>query len=362
MSLKYYMKNILSTIILIVTLTAVTISMTGCFDEDVDEYYVAVSPGITLFDNASTTNEISLDGVSVAMRLSLLLTEIARYEAESGESFEIGTESQSEPDWDLLGTIEFGSYTYYRKNLLFGDDEMVRIWRSSDSKIYYIKFGKTVSGVEYHTQADFDDTYYRRGTYAIQTNGVEQLEQATSTTAWSITADGDTMEFSTKYDAYPEYRCDYSNASVSIYYDDIEDNDDDKGFIYDISNIAPNYASSSSQTNWSMKGYINLVDFMEASESFCLDDTINKRYELNIYALGTPIDAPSMTYYTIDPIEYRPATTGFSRYNAEIVIVLDTVTEQYEATDVFIELRNDGYMNVEYNGVTYYDDEDDDDD
>ncbi len=353
-------------------MVATSTLLTGCMDDDEDEYYVAVTPGITLFDSASVTNEIALDGVSIAMRLALLFNEIEQYETETGETFEIGTESQSEPDWNLLGTIEFGTSTddtsslypatYYRKNLLFGASDVVKIWRSSDSGTYYVKYGKTINGSEYHTQAQYDDYYYRRGTYVIKTNGAAKLEEATAATAWSITTEGGEMEFSTWYDSTSEYSCDYSSASVTLYYGAIEDNDDGKGFIYDIANISPAYVSSTSATDWSMAGYINLVDFMESSEVFDLDDTINKRYELDIYAKGTPIAVPSMTYYTIDPIEYRPSTTGYNRYNAEIVIQLDEVTDQYEATDVYIELRNDGYMNVEYNGVTYYDDEDDDDD
>lgn len=348
------MKKIFSTTLLLIT----TLTFSGCWDNDtLDEDYISVYPGLTLYVGATNTNEIALDGVSIGMRLGLLINEIE----QSGEDLTITTTEGEEPAWDALGSYSFSSVSVNRKKLLLGDDDEVAIWRdATDENIYYIKYGKTDDGLDYHTQAWFDNLY-RRGTFMIDTKGIK-LEETTIENPWAINAATGAITYSSGSSVLytANYTCDYSSAT-EIYFgilDETADEEDQvKGLFYSITAIAPSiYDSSDSDAYWTMNGSVEIVDYDVETDTFNIENTHDKRYYLDIYGTGTPMGVPSMTFTTNTPIEMRPETTGFIKYNSYMTIKLTSTSSEYDATSVYVEIRNDGGMNVEYNGVTYYED------
>ncbi len=353
-----------------------SLTLTSCWDNDsgLDENYIAVYDGIVLYVGATNANTVALDAVSIAMRLGVLLNEVEAYNAENPEKMiEIPTSANGlVPYWSYMGKFTYGGYSRYPSKILLGDfstegeamdddnpDGEVKIWRDeSDNNIYYIQYGVTDSGDDLHTQAWLDNIY-RRGTFVINTNGV-MLDKSDASKMWTVSALEGEMLYSSGNNGIDV--TDYVNQNVNamIYHGVIDEDDQTEGFIYSITAASPCIYDSSTTVdgNWDMSGYIEIVDFDYATDTFDLENTEEKRFELTVDAEGQPISVPEMTFKTKSPMEFRPMDCGFSIYNTRIEIKLTSSSSDYADDDVYVEIDNDGYWIIEYNGTTYYDSED----
>ncbi len=365
-------KSLLALLLLISSL-----SMTSCWNNDsgLDENYIAVYDGIVLYVGATNTNDIALDAVSIAMRLGVLLNEIEEHNSDPANvdnQVVIPTSADGNvPMWSRLGKFNYGGYSYYPSEILLGkfssegepmsddnQDGEVKIWRDGEgSTTYYIKYGVTYDGDDIHTQAWFDNLY-RRGTFVIETQGV-MLDKSDLSTAWTVSADGGEILYSTASDGVDTSNYVNNNTNAMIYHGVIDEDDQTEGFYYSITSASPCIFDSSAYVdgNWDMNGTLELVDFDFATDSFNLEDTEELRFELSINASGQPIAVPAMTFKTTSPIEYRPMDLGYYMFNTAIEIKLTNTSSDYADDKVYVEIDNDGYWIVEYNDTIYYDSE-----
>ena len=114
---------------------ALSLAFTGCSDKFDDGGYSQVYPGITIYNDGRLTASLAADGVSVAMRLAILMEEMKI----AGVTLEV---NGAEPNWDDLGTFKFGfdNMKYGKKEFIFGDDDYASITRPADGN-YNIEYG-----------------------------------------------------------------------------------------------------------------------------------------------------------------------------------------------------------------------------
>ncbi len=362
-----------------------------------DETYKDVYPGITLYTYGWLSSEVALDGVSVAMRLGLLLNEIEEYNAENSTdpiAFTDGAQigSEYEPDWSKLGDSfeyklededdedETVDYNANVKEFLLGYSDQVYIQKSGT--VYTLTFGGDVyiddldssyygtTIEDAHVSAIFDNMM-RNGSFVIDTKGV-MLEETDENTQWTIYSKLGLTYANTGDPAKAIYKCEniggtdgskytlYKSSTSSV----------DLVFNYAIADVRPNYNSTTNSTEWNMEGSVTLNNY-DTSKGFTVENTYNNYYLLDIYGTGTPLVSTNTTsstvagmiFETTSPIKYKPSTKGlFTKYSCEIETSIpeSLISSTYPYNIAYMTFYGDGDWTMEYGDTTYYGDVDDD--
>ncbi len=325
----------------ILSIAALTLmSCSDLTDSYDDGGYSDVYAGILIFDVASATNTLALDGAGVALRLAMILEEM--------ESQGIEVVEGSEQSWDELSDFEFGynSTDYNLKEFLFGDEEQLVITKSGDE--YEIAYCGP-SSTNYYGRALFD-SYYRNGSYLVDTKGLS-LDETDSENAWEVSLSGSDMNYGSISSAE-----DYAIASsiaVSVWYQG------EGCFVMENALFEASYAALTSvTTDWYSKAELTISDYVSL-ESDDLDD-VTFSYNIITGTGGTALSGLTMTYstggnlFSEDPLTYKPSEAAYTTISGtEEIELTGTYSETlYPSPYVSIEWYM-GYVTVSYNECTY---------
>lgn len=315
-------------------LVALSTLVTSCsiFSSDDTTDYEGVYNGIVVYSNVAITNNLAMDGVNVAMRLAILLSEM--------EAVGLEFEGDEEPDWTLIGEFKYGSLYYNKKSFLMGNTSDVSI--SKDGNKYYVEYG--ANGL--HTAGSYD-TNYRIGTYCIDTAGNSDLLNSSSSSRWSVSIVDDEMTCAaTKNDLDYMFVCSnklgvelwstgYGEFSYSVtdsvaqYFEVDYDDDDDDEYIGD----------------WWCEGTITIPSF----SSLTVEETFNSEFNLTIDGGGLAITQDTYSYVTLSPIIYNFLSCANKKFGG--VEFIESLTSSTH--DVTITTASTGVQTYNYNGYTY---------
>lgn len=321
----------------------VSLLATSCnlFNSDDDTDYEKVYYGLRMYLRVELTNNYAMDGVNVAMRLAILLSEMEN----AGLEFR---EDGGEPDWTQLGDVTVSGLSYNKKVFLFGSSTDVQIAKSGDN--YYIMYG--ANGL--HT-AGYKDTAYRIGKYCVNTAGNTNISDSSSSSKWSVYLMSDMVSFAaSKNDVWSVYECKgwsgeiwnngsgelaYSVSDVGIYIvdeDDREAADSDKTYC-----------------NWGCEGTISIPNVTNLT----IEDTMYEDVYLDITSAGgTAYTLDTYEYYTSSPLVYNFNKGANLKYGG--VEELQMIGGSLSCKTATIESASDGLQTIYYNGASYiYDDE-----
>lgn len=363
---------------LFIATIACAVAFVGCKDDEVTDYET-VYPGIVMYTYGTLTNELALDGVSMAIRLGTLLNEMDAYNstAATGEKIEftedqnISSNSYTEPDWSKLGDFIYEKASKSSDNkryfLLgdYSDDCKESFIQKSKDGVYTFTYGRTVvqgdpdwsdynQEVNIHTGATFDNLL-RRGVMCIDTNGKDRLEKTDVNNPWYVYSE-EGMTYSMFLSPQTEtYECKNIGGSDNKKY--MVYMDESTGEVhYKISSIQPNYITHTVDTDWDMEGYTKMNDFTKLD----LESTFYNFYTLDINSVGTPMvnngsSKISMTYSTPSPIKYKPSTgLNYTKYTGETEVSIDATSTTFPYNTTYITFLNNGSWYVSYGDTTYY--------
>ncbi|MFI3289647.1 MAG: hypothetical protein SNH55_06050 [Rikenellaceae bacterium] len=325
----------------LVALTSLLATSCSLFSSDETSDYGHVYKGIVMYSSVQATNNLAMDGVNVAMRLALLLNEM------EDVGLEFDSTSDSEPDWSLLGNITYGGLPYNKKEFLFGNSNNAKI--SKDGDKYYIEYGYNGS----HTAGAYD-MEYRIGTYCVDTSGVTDILDSSSSSRWSVTISGEQMTFSaSKNDAHAIYLCSGVNAQVW--------STSDGEFAYSVSNLTALYRDESEDEDdwdycdWSTEGTVSIPYYT----AFTVGDTINTDFNLSVVdAGGVAVTLDIYAYNTSSPIIYNFLSGANLKYGGVENVEYMKSSTSLPSSTVLIETASNGLQTFYYNGYSYiYDDE-----
>ncbi len=320
--------------------------ITSCsmFEGEEKSDYENIYYGLTIYSTVEEINNYAMDGVNVAMRLALLLNEM--------EAAGLTFDSESEPDWNQLGTIRYGGFDYNKKVFLFGNSTDVNISKSGDD--YFVEYG-TEGGL--HTAGAYDNAY-RIGEYRINTSGNNNIMNSSEDSHWSVSVNCDTISYSkTKNAVLARYQCsnanselwhtkdgtfEYAVSDVAVLYNDGDFNDD---------NSDDGYEDSA----WSNSGTISIDDFV----AFTMSDTIGAKFGVTIDAAGgVALTSDEYSYTTSSPIIYHFLSGANLKYGGVENVHFIGTSNVLDSYDVTVETASNGLQTIFYNGFSYeYDDE-----
>lgn len=147
------------------------IAFTGCMNDNNEEYkqQQQVLPGISIYNSTMFQQDVSMQMAGAGMRLASLLAEARKQNPET---------ELSEID---LSTIQVNAWNSDRplQLLLFGPGATVTRESETTWRITYPKEGQQATG------------YYLEGSLVVNTNGHEQLADATMTAPWQVSIQPD---------------------------------------------------------------------------------------------------------------------------------------------------------------------------
>ncbi len=325
--------------ILIATLALFAASCTPKSGFD-DNGYSDVYPGIQLYNVASTTNSLALDGPEIAFRLAILLDEAA------DQGFEI---KDGEIDWKELKkfTFPYNKKEYNLKDFFFGSSNMSTIIKDGDT--FTIKYGDDKG--TYQFGYGVLDRYLRSGAFTIDTRGVDLLETTSSSDAWRVNissselkygnSQGGTLAISKRSDGYVWYQGEGEFGMASVAYE-------------------CNYADSPNVTSkWLSEAELEIDDYT----SLKLSDLKEAEFEFTVKPTtgGTAINGLDMKYATggllsrePSPLTFDPSSTVLNIVDGTEELILEGTYSEliYPAKNVIITW-NKGAASIEYNDVVY---------
>lgn len=325
--------------ILWATLSLLIISCTPKSGFD-DNGYSEVYPGIQLYNVATTTNSLALDGPEMAFRLAILLeeAEVQGLELKDGEI-----------EWKDLKKFEYpyNDKDYNLKDFFFGSSNMSTITKDGDK--YIIKYGDSQG--TYQFGYGVLDRYLRSGSYTIDTRGVKLVETTSSSDAWRINnssseikygnSNGGTLAITKSINGYLWHVNEGKFGMASIAYE-------------------CNYADSPNVTSeWSSEAELEVKNYL----SLKLSDLKETEYEFSVKPTtgGTAINGLEMKYATggllsqeMNDVSFKPSASVLNIIDGvEVVLLEGTFSEYvYPAKEVIVTWKN-GVASIKYNDVEY---------
>ncbi len=322
----------------------------GCNKYDFDDGgYTDAYDGLTMYYDAWTTRVFATDGVTIAMKLAIILDEIE----DAGLSFDQGDE---EPDWDQLPTYTINSRTYDIRTMVLGYKSLVTLEHvvgDPDSGVYKITFYSSSTDDEdtgATTDAVFDNVQRVGGsvgaTFTIDTKGL-RLDESTAGNPWEITF-GEADEEAMRYTAGDYY--------VSATYN--------RTLIYSLGNGEFNltctfqgyyYGTSPSTTGgykYVLTGSLGISDFTD----FMVKNTFDRNFTMDLATDNTDSNRTTLKgnvvhYETSTPLVFSPSTNGF--FSIEGVEYIYDLDMDYTAQEATVTSKSDGSRTIKYNGYSY---------
>ncbi|MFI3305989.1 MAG: hypothetical protein R3Y68_05700 [Rikenellaceae bacterium] len=336
------------------SLFAVLISLfsSSCQDIEVDQNalnYQYVYYGIVLHANASQANTYAMDGVNVAVRLGILLDEVAKagYELADGtDTFKSYTTQDDEgydvevtPTWSDLPKYED---KYELRQVLIGDPNYTTITRDGDS--YTIAYKRGTSGYS----GGFYDANYRWGSYVVDTKGV-LLSASDSSVAWKISSVDDLYLGS---QSSLVYKTICTNSWAALYHNG------DGCIMFSHSATFDSGDANYDEGTWDVydEASITFAEYDDAEEYFSLSNIAENNIEYRFLGGGETMYGETMDYETTTPLIYNYSETPYGPVSGAVKATAQGDTTNYEVnvsfnfTDGY--LYNDTYL---YNGYTYLD-------
>ncbi len=322
-----------------------TLFFTSCFDSDSydDGGYTDVYGGLVLLQSSYVTNGCTMDGVSVATRLAILLREmeIVGLEFTPGGGLELNGVAQE--GYSSIGNYTLSGSTVNKKELLFGDNDASTITLNTDGT-YSITYGSVNEG--YYTTGKLDNIY-RYGTYIIDTNG-NSFWESTTYNPWTVTLYGSEMKYSMVYDDTSIYITvnDQNYDEDDRFTIDVYNKDNAGTFGFQAWNFRGSITSYTTNADWGCEGTFKFGNVTSAS-GLTVDNTMGYSITYDITASGLTLYNYYSEYTTPDKLVYRP-TSMYLTAASGTEMVTNEQTEEY-ATRTFSTI---GFV-VSYDGYSY---------
>ncbi len=324
-------------------IVATLLAFAGCDSSSSydDGGYSDIYPGILIYNQARTTNNIALDPLSVALRFRVLLAEMEK----EGVSF--STETYGiEPDWAQMGDVDytFATQELNKKLFLFGDDASVEILNTAEN-IYTIIFGNALSDVTLeHYGTGVYDNYYRAGGYTITRDPI--VDQ------WSVEIESNGLSIAqiTTYNEVSEIsalKCKSITSTI-----DFSTLDDDGKISFSTNCQVNRNTAGTEYSDWDCVGTLEISEY----EDMLLENTLDREFYLTLNGLtaGTSLWGSQMSYTTSEPLLYAPNRSFLDELSGvEVATIFNVSSSKYPSPTVRLTQYEDGTRIISYDGATY---------
>ncbi len=303
----------------------------SCVKEYDDGGYSEVNPGLSIYTMGSTTNDLSLDGVSIAMRLGIVLAQLE----QQGITIVDGVE----PEWELME-----SFTFPLNNTKYNIKDFLLGYSTSITKInnkYTIEYGSNNT-----YSAGIFDNYQRRGIFTIDTRDLS-LAKTAEIIPWKISISSQ-VDYSGVIEVV--------DADMELYHHQ------DGTFNYTINSFkAYNNSDDINLADWHGAGSITIEGYVDLS----IDNLIASRYLLAILPVtgGTTLSGSELAFATggltnevpSSPLIYSPSTIGYGTESGieQLMLVGDYNESVYPTPSVVVEWSQGSSATILYNGNSY---------
>ncbi len=351
MSKKSIMKRFI--ISLMATLSATI--FVGCSDLWMDNYdptYDTVYPGIVIYEYASAANNFAVDGVSVAMRLAVLLEELdaAGMEmAEGGTDTLVSSEDGSSKSWSDLDRFEYWEAQVDKRAFLFGDSRDISISRGEGEAagVYTIFYDKDDTSGHVSASLDIND---RSGAYVIDTKG-KLLSQT------SLISDGWEVSSSEENPVQLGYAGEQEIGAEFVYYESKIWYSGSGTFKFSLITTLNTRTDGAEDVDWGVYDESCSITF-EDYVNLLIENLSECDMSITMATAGTTLSGYEMKFVTVDPVVYNYYASPYNSISAKIEATAEattlseakTVTMEREFVDDY--LFNDTYT---YDGLSYTD-------
>ncbi|MFI3278569.1 MAG: hypothetical protein SNH28_07250 [Rikenellaceae bacterium] len=283
-----------------------TLALSSCFESNSydDGGYTDVYNGLVLIQSAVVTNGCTVDGVSVATRLAILLREMENVGLEFTVGGGLELAGVAQDGYSAIGTYTLSESTVNKKELLFGDNDDSTIVLNADGT-YSITYGTVNEG--YYT-CGYLDSIYRYGTYTINTNG-KSFWESSSSNPWTVTHGDSTMKYSMIYDDTSIYitvndqnYSDDDRFTINVY------NQDNLGtFGFKATNFRGGITSYTTNADWECEGTFKFGNVTSAA-GLTVSNTMAYSTTYDLTGSGLTLYNYYSVYTTPDKLVYRPTS------------------------------------------------------
>lgn len=271
----------------------------SCADDYDDGGYSNVQPGIFIYTMGSTTNSLSLDALSVATRLGVVLEEMKYQDIEVVEG--------ADQDWGELDKFLFplNNKSYDIKNFLFGGDSSTSISKSGN--IFTITYGEPDKSTTFGSGVY--DSYRRNGSFTVDTKGVS-LVNSTVDNAWEIYIEGEPVKYANNENNVTV--AEVKDVNTLLYHVGVGT------FNYELHSFKGEFTQDQSiESDWSGNGSFTISNF----KSLAINNLLGSDYSLTVSpdTGGMSLNGVEVAYSTggmtpevdVAPLVYSPSEYGY---------------------------------------------------